>query len=158
MKHKRDRLQWSRGNKFCRSIQILSRAIFQLCDVATPHAALFLCHPDNFRALRLPWFLFYIMRAYAAKLLLSRRAYHRLLSPGNFPIAHCAWAEDRIVIQLTMGSVLLGRRRKLMFLPFNAHPLIPPSTSFRFKPCGCFDGMFSNRSHSWQCDNELFWK
>lgn len=35
-----------------------------------------------------------------------------------------------IVIQLTMGSVLLGRRWKLMFLPFSTHPLIPPSTVF----------------------------
>lgn len=107
-----------------------SGAIFCLWEVATLHAALFLCHPDGFKAIRLIGFLFYIMWAHAAKPLLSRRASHRLLSPGNSPIAHCAWAEDMIVIQLTMGSVLLGRRRKLMFLPFSAHPLIPPSTVF----------------------------
>lgn len=81
-------------------------------------------------ALHLIWFLFYTMWAHGAKLLLSRRASQRLLAPENSPIAHCAWAEDMIVIQLTMGSVLLGRRRKLMFLPFSAHLLIPPSTVF----------------------------
>lgn len=124
MKGTRDVPQWSLGNWVSRFFPFSDSGKLQVHTLPCFSATL-----TAFTALYLIWFLWNITGARAAELLL-RTASHRWLSPGNSPIAHCAWAEDMIVIQLTMGSVLLGRRWKLMFLPFSTHPLIPPSTVF----------------------------